>query len=304
MSENAYNPNIGIHPGETLEDTISALKMTQAELAERTGLTKKTINEIVQGKNPITPDSAVKLGAVFGTSPTFWNNLQRRYEETLVRLKAENELEEELSLVSNFKCYNELAKWDYVKKTRIFKERVLNLLNFFGISSLKLVPKIHAIAFRQTKQKNVAKESLAAWLRCGEIDAQKKKVEKFNKEKAINSIDRLRALTMEVTEKLSKELKDICASFGIAVVFVPYFKNTHVNGATKWLNTDNALIQLSLRGKRDDIFWFTFFHELAHVLKHGKKEQFVEFDYENENSSREKEEEADEFARNTLIPKN
>jgi len=304
MTDNNYKPNIAIHPGETLVNTISTIKMTQADLAERTGLTKKTINEIIQGKNPITPESAIKLGAVFGTSPTLWNNLQKNYEETLVRLQAERKFGEEISLLHNFECYNELARWDYVEKTRNPKERVVNLLNFFGVSSLNFVPKIHAIAFRQTKQKKINKESLAAWLRCGEIEAQKQQTIEFSKDKLNDAINQIRLLTMEPATEFSKKLVETCASFGVIVVFTPYFKNTYVAGATKWLNTDNALVQLSLRGSYDDIFWFSFFHELGHILKHGKKEQFVDFSNKDENLLKEKESEADEFARNTLVSKN
>lgn len=303
MFENDYEPNIAVHPGRTLGDTLEALKMTQADLAERVGLAKKTINEIIQGKNPITPESAIRFGAVFGTSATFWNNLQRNYEEVSVRIQVEKDLEEELCLLPRFKCYSELVQWGRVEATRDPKIKVVNLRNFFGISSLKIVPKVHAIAFRQTGYKEVAKESLAAWLRCGEIEAQKQTIAKFNKEKLNNSIDELKSLTMQSPKNFSNKLIEICASFGVAVVFTPYFRKTYVNGATKWLNADNALIQLSLRGSYDDIFWFTFFHELGHILKHGKKEQFVEFDYENEDVLREKENETDEFARNALIPK-
>jgi len=303
MGQKSYKPNIAIHPGKTLEETIEALNMTQIDLADRTGLTKKTINEIIQGKNPITPDSAIKFGAVFGTSASFWNNLQMNYEATIIRLKAEENIEEEIPLLKNFGCYAELAKWDYVEKTNDPKQKVKNLLNFFGISSLKLVPTVQEIAFRQARHKKVSKESLASWLRCGEIDAQKIETQKFNKNKLYNSINKLRSLTMETPEKFSEKLVEICSSFGVAVTFIPYFKNTYVNAATKWITPDKALIQLSLRGKRDDIFWFSFFHELGHLVKHGKKEQFVDFEDKKNRLLKGKEDEADEFARNTFIPK-
>ena len=58
-----------------------------------------------------------------------------------------------------------------------------------------------------------------------------------------------------------------------------------------------------MRGNYSDIFWFTFFHELAHVLKHGKTDQFVEFEDRKYIDLVEKEKEADEFATNVLIPK-
>jgi HTH-type transcriptional regulator / antitoxin HigA len=74
-----------------------------------------------------------------------------------------------------------------------------------------------------------------------------------------------------------------------------------VNGATKWINPNKAMIQLSLKGKSDDIFWFSFFHELGHLVKHGKRAQFV--DLEDNNKTDKVEVEADEFASNTLIPR-
>jgi len=301
--ENIYNPNIAIHPGRTLQDTLDSLKMRQVDLAQRTGLTPKTINKIMQGKNPITIDTAIKLSSVFGMSATFWNNLQRNYEETLARIKSEEKLEKEITYFKKFTCYNELVKWGYVKKARNRKEKIINFLNFFGVSSLGLIPEIYVIAFRTSKVGKISNESLAAWLRCGELDAQKIRTQKFDRDRLIESINALKLLTKEEPKIFQKKLIEICSSFGIAVVFVPYLKNTYVYGMTRWLNSDKAMIQLSLRGSYDDIFWFTFFHELAHLLKHSKKEQFVEFENKDNRELKEKEDEADEFASNTLIPK-
>ncbi|MFA5033112.1 MAG: HigA family addiction module antitoxin [bacterium] len=300
MAERKYNPDIAIHPGKTLEDTLNSLKMSQADLAHRTGLTTKTINEIIQGKNPITPDTAIKLSMVFGMSANFWNNLEKNYEETLARLSFEKQVAKELPLLQKFTCYNELYKWGYVKKTLDAKEKINNLLSFFGITSLNLVPVNLGVSFRRTKGKQVSNESLAAWLRCGEIDAQEIKTQDFDKSKLINSLESLKSLTKEKPEVFQSKLIDICSSSGIAVAFVPPLKKTYVNGATRWINPDKAIIQLSLRGNRDDIFWFTFFHEIAHLVKHSKKEQFIEF--EDQKSTEDKEKEADEFACETLIP--
>mgnify|MGYP001599434005 CR=1 FL=1 len=303
MGETTFNPNVAIHPGKTLQETLEAVGMSQAELAERTGLTPKTINEIVQGKSSVTPETAIKLSAVFGMSVAFWNNLQRNYQETLARLEVEKKLSHELVNLRKFFCYVELAKWGYVKKTNVDQEKIMNLLNFFGVSSLNLVPKIQAAAFRKSNQKNLSHESLAAWLRCGELEAQKIQTREFDKNKLIDSLAELRGLTRQNPAVFEHKMVELCASFGVAVVFVPYFKNTFVNGATRWVN-DKAIVQLSLRGNYSDIFWFTFFHELAHVFKHGKTDQFVEFEDGKHLDSIEKEKEADEFATNTLIPRN
>ncbi|MDD4989838.1 MAG: HigA family addiction module antitoxin [Candidatus Pacebacteria bacterium] len=304
MLNDQYQPNIAIHPGETLLDILASLNMSQVDLAERTGLTPKTINEIVKGKNPITPDTAIKLAAVFGTSATFWNNLERNYQEILTRLKTDELLKKEVSHLKNFSCYGELQKLGYVSNTKNQAEKVKNILNFFSIGSLELLPNTQEIAFRQIKFKNLSNESLAAWLRCGEIEAQKIDTQVFDKNKMINSLKELRAISQEKIGLWEDKIKEICASFGVAIVSIPYFKNTYACGATRWLNPNKAMIQLSLRGHYSDSIWFTLFHELAHLIIHGKKEQFIEFDEHQNDRSLVKEKEADIFARDALIAKN
>ncbi|MHB1330034.1 MAG: ImmA/IrrE family metallo-endopeptidase [Gemmatimonadales bacterium] len=82
-------------------------------------------------------------------------------------------------------------------------------------------------------------------------------------------------------------LRDSCAAAGVVVVFVPELPKTRVSGATRWVTAEKALIQLSLRYKTNDHLWFTFFHEAAHILLHGKRLIFIE-----SNGSSEAEEEA------------
>jgi Zn-dependent peptidase ImmA (M78 family) len=91
----------------------------------------------------------------------------------------------------------------------------------------------------------------------------------------------------------------LCAEAGVEAVFVPELPRTGICGATRWLAPTKALIQLSLRYKTDDQFWFTFFHEAGHILLHRKKEVFLEQDGE---AGAEEEEEAHTFARDLLIP--
>jgi len=301
MSENTFNPNIAIHPGVTLQDTIDALEMTQSQLAERTGLTPKTINEIIQRKNPITSETAIRLASVFGTSANFWNNLQKNYEQTLTVLEQEIQMKKETVHLPRFYFYKDLVKWNYIPATNNRLEKVKNLQNFYGVSSLTLIKEVEAVAFRKSPYSNLSHEALAAWLRCGEIEARQLKVGAYDKSKLIVALPELRSLTTKEPKDFQKKMIEICASCGVAVVFVPHFKNTFVNGATRWIG-DKAIVQLSLRGSSSDIFWFTFFHELGHLIKHGKTEQFVEFE-KGHIDMIEKEKEADEFAENILIPK-
>jgi len=92
-----------------------------------------------------------------------------------------------------------------------------------------------------------------------------------------------------------------CASAGVAVVLVPELPRQRVCGATRWLSSDRALLQLSLFYKRDDHFWFSFFHEAGHILLHGKREIFVE---QSKTIKEKGEEGANQFASDYLIPPN
>jgi addiction module HigA family antidote len=85
--KSAFRPNYAVPPGDTLKETIDAMGMTQAELAQRTGRPKKTINEIIKGKAAIMPDTAIQFERVLGVPASFWNDLERNYRETLARLE-------------------------------------------------------------------------------------------------------------------------------------------------------------------------------------------------------------------------
>lgn len=63
-----------------LEDFLKPLGMTQVELAEQMRVSYPRVNEIVNGKRGITPDTALRLAALFGTTPEFWLNGQRNWD--------------------------------------------------------------------------------------------------------------------------------------------------------------------------------------------------------------------------------
>ena len=92
----------------------------------------------------------------------------------------------------------------------------------------------------------------------------------------------------------------LCASAGVVLVLTPEFAGTHLSGAARWLSPEKAILQLSLRHKTDDQFWFSFFHEARHLLDRKRvdhvdgAEQYAE--------AGDVEAEADRFARDTLIP--
>ena len=95
-------------------------------------------------------------------------------------------------------------------------------------------------------------------------------------------------------------MRALCNPAGVAFVIVPSLPKTALSGAARWLNPRRALIQQSVRHLANDHFWFTFFHEAAHILLHSKKDVFVD---ETDGEGTELEREANDWAANLLVPR-
>ncbi len=74
-------PRNPIHPGEILlEEFLKPMGISQSRLAQHLGVSLQRVNEIINGKRGITPETAWLLGDAFGISPQFWVNLQSMYD--------------------------------------------------------------------------------------------------------------------------------------------------------------------------------------------------------------------------------
>lgn len=297
---NEYVPDFVSPPGETLLETLETVGMTQAELAERTGRPKKTINEIVNGKVPITSDTALQFERVLGEPARFWSERERLYQEYLARERDRNVMQKQIEWIDVFPT-KELVRRGWIRRGSSPLEQLIILLVFFGVASPKQwheVWHVQLYRFRKSEKKKIDEGALTAWLRRGEIEAQEIETLPFDGDEFKQALTEIRALTNQDPEVFQPKLVELAALSGVAVVFAPEFPNTHVWGATRWLRPDKALIQLSLRYKTDDHLWFTFFHEAGHVLLHGKRDVFIESDNEKD----EREAQANRFAANWLIP--
>ncbi len=297
---NTYRPDFVLPPGETILETLEAIGMTQAELAERTGKAPKTVNEIVAGKAPITPETAILLERVLRAPARFWLSLEGNYQEWKARSEEARSLERDLDSLREIPVAA-MAKLGWIERRSTPVEQLQEVLAFFGVAS----PDVWtgqktetSASFRRSSTFRARPGALAAWLRKGEIEGQDKSCAPFDATNFRSALANLRGLTREAPEVFVPEVESRCAAAGVAVVWVRELPGTHVSGATRWLGGAKALIQLSLRHKSDDHLWFTFFHEAGHILHHGKKDVFV--DDGKDRDSREAE--ADQFAADLLIP--
>jgi addiction module HigA family antidote len=299
MSSQTFDPDYAVPPGATLQETIEALGLTQKELAERMGRPLKTINEIIKGVSAITAETSLQLEKVTGVPASFWNNMEANYRERLARIEEQKRFEAQIEWLKCF-SYTKMVGLELVPETNEKTERVSNLLSFFGVASADQWESTYS-GLKGTAREAYKLESglgdLSAWLRTGELKARKRTCANYDAKAFRSVLTEIRGLTRLNPVKAWPEVGKLCASSGVAVVLIPELPQTHVHGFTRWLTSTKALIQLSLRHKSDDILWFTFFHEAAHILLHGKKDVFIEF----RGAENTKETEANEWAANFLI---
>jgi HTH-type transcriptional regulator/antitoxin HigA len=292
-----------IPPGETLRELLDEQGLTQRDLARRADLSPKHVNRLLQGLVSLSPEIAQRLERVTGTAARIWNQLEANYQSDLQRLRDQRDLAADGSWLAELPV-SALVDRDVLPREPADKaSRVEQMLSFFGVASVDAWDEVYkgmACAFRQSKAYEVKPGAVAAWLRLGEIAAQDIRCSPYDRVGLRSALPRLRALTSEPPEVFSPDIQRICASHGVAVVFVEEIAGARASGVTRWLTPSKALVQLSLRYRTDDHLWFTFFHELAHVLLHGKKALIIEDSSSDADDP--KEAEADRFSRDLLIP--
>ena len=70
-----------VHPGEVLrEDVLPALSMSKTAVADALGISRQTLYDILNEKQPVTAEMAVRFGKLFGNGGRFWINLQRSHD--------------------------------------------------------------------------------------------------------------------------------------------------------------------------------------------------------------------------------
>jgi HTH-type transcriptional regulator/antitoxin HigA len=302
LFENQYSPDLVSPPGETLDEVLLERGMSQAELADRTGRPKKTINEIVRGKAAITVETALQFERVLGIPANFWIAREQQYRESLARQKELMLFEDQSDWLSSMPV-RAMVRLGWIQEFREKSRQVGEVLRFFGVASPESWEGIwqQDIAFRKSPSFVSDPGATAAWLRKGEIEATSLEVQPYNAEQFRTVLQRIRSLTRESYRSVNSRLQTECASAGVCLVFVPEVQGTRVWGVTRWLSTGRPLLQLSGRYQTDDHFWFTLFHEAGHILLHSRRELFLEEEEQDEN---EKEAEANAFARELLIPEN
>ena len=296
-----YTPNYAVHPGEILDEILKEKGISQVELSRRSSISEKLISQIINCKAPVTPETAIAFERVLRTPAYIWNEINSNYILFRAEKDKINLEDKESKWVEKFPI-SEMKKISLIDKDKKKHELVGEVLKYFGVSDINAFNKTYnqtVVNFKKTLKYDNPKERILTWLRLGEIKANEIETKTYNKTKFMTSLSKIRLLVnKDIDNELLDNLKDFCAESGVAFVIAYEIKGTLCWGASKWLNNSKAMLLLSLRYKKDDHFWFSFFHEAAHIVLH-KQELFTFIDMDDIDEK--KEHQANEFARNILI---
>jgi HTH-type transcriptional regulator/antitoxin HigA len=298
--QNEYHPDYVSPPGDTLLETLETIGMSQTELAKRMGRPVKTINEIIQAKAAITAETALQLEHVLNIPAHFWLKMEQYYREFLARLAEDQRLHNWREWLKEIPI-QAMMDQGWIPTCTDESQQVLEALKFYGAASpdaWRAIWENIGVMYRKSATIESNFGAVTAWLRQGELEAQAIECAPYNPETFRDALAHIRTLTVEPVNLIQKELVNLCANAGVAVVFVQELPNTGISGSTQWLTPTKGLVQLSFCYKTDDQFWFTFFHEAGHILLHGKRQVFLEIDHKDR---KKEEDEADTFASNMLI---
>lgn len=298
---NGLSPDLIIHPGESIKEILEERNISQEELAIRCGFTAKHVSEVINGKKKISSKFANSLEYALGISTAFWINLQGIYDREILELERINNMTEK-----EFKILDELKEIvKYCEKRNIIPQNidksmvVLKMRKLLNLNDLRDIPNlpINQIAFRGSKKNKVNIYILYAWQKLCEYLTNNIEVKKeFDKEKLESSYEEIKKTMFLKPNAMIAKLKSIFLECGIVFEVVEHFTGAPVQGFIQ-KKKDKIILCMTLRQSFIDIFWFTLFHEIGHLIHDDFDNNLIDYSFIESKI----EQEADEFAKNILI---
>ncbi|WP_161993348.1 ImmA/IrrE family metallo-endopeptidase [Lacisediminimonas profundi] len=272
--------------------------MTPRDLSGYLRTTAEDIEHLLDGNYKINAEIAQGLSGFVGGSPSFWLTREAQYRASVERVEIAK------SWASLFPV-SEMVRMGWLTSASDHLSQIHACLAFFGVGTTDEWFQMYSnardqAAFRNTSKFESSDGAVLAWLRKGELEAQKQSCRKWDRQELQNRLPALRALTrFSHPEQFIPQLQNILKECGVRVVILRPTKGCKAHGATFFSN-GHPVVLLSFRYLSDDQFWFTVFHEIGHLILHSETKRFVEGDG---SATGNEENEANEFASFSLIPR-
>lgn len=288
-----YNDKVAFHPGYYLKEIVDESGLTQEDFAKRLGTTPKNLSILIKGDQSLSIDIAIKLSRMLGTTISYWLNLQQSYDEKLAEMQSDEELvrERQVFKLIDYKYFRD--NFSLPDLPRQIDEQIKCVREFLSVSSLTVLEEENlAVNFRSYSE-NLSKSNTVnanAMVQIAVNQTLKKDIPKYNKRKFEKAV----AVALTQTRNHDSFFPAIQKAFGeagVALIALPNLRNSGVNGASKRVD-GKVMLMVNDRRHYADTFWFTLFHEIGHILNGDLGLSFAD----------QKEDEADLYARTTLIP--
>lgn len=291
-----------IHPGETISDVLEERKLLQKELAQRAGVSEAFLSDVIHGRKDISKGLAIGLEYALGVPCSFWLNLQANYDAELLSIQEEETIQDKekavLSALKEVVGYLNKTKAVVSEATQV--ETIISLRKFFRVSNLtdlsRLVPEG---AFRISGKATVNPYVLGAWLCiCKILGEQRHVTSAFNPDQVDQLIAEIKQIMCNSRANTQKSLTLLLSQYGIDFNIVHNFRGAPVQGYIERKEDGSYRMVLTIRGAFADIFWFSLFHELGHIVN-GDLSHLNSFIDADDGSDREAA--ADKFAASKLL---
>jgi HTH-type transcriptional regulator / antitoxin HigA len=285
-------------PGATITDLLLEREYTIAHFAEDVHRTPYDVAQLLTGAARLTPDWANQLAEILGSTSDFWLRREQQYRSDIARLSATTESSQFRRWLAELPV-KDMIKNRWIEAAENVEEQAQIALAFFGVPSIDswrsaYSKPLQIAAYRTSTAHEIHPGAETTWIRQGEIQACAIDCAPWNKALLGNSLPAIRELSrIPDPVVFLPKLTAICAAAGVAVIVAKAPKGCRSSGATKFLTDEKALLLLSFRFLNDDQFWFTVFHEAAHLILHTECGLFLEG---NAAESTVAESEADDFA--------
>ncbi|NIK54627.1 helix-turn-helix domain-containing protein [Kribbella shirazensis] len=291
-----------VPPGELIRDELAVRGLSQTELAARTGLSTKHVNQVVKAVVPLSIDTALKIERAIGLPAQLLMTMEAQYQSNHGREVARQHLGAFQAWLRRF-SRSDLVDRGVVDAHASVDRQIEQLLSFFGVASPDAYDHVYseaALSFRRAQHLSVNRDATALWLRLGERQAEALDLSVFDTEAFVRLVFQLPDLTRLPIGEAFPLLSSRCAAVGVAVVYEPDVTGTRAYAATRWIGTGRPVVILSGRGRYEDGLWFHFFHECAHILLHPKRRSFVHLTEDGDDGDG-AESEANDYARQVLL---
>lgn len=298
-----------VAPGMYLEEWLEDEGLTQSEAADRLGVSRKTVNGIVKGKQPISQETAIRLGRVTGIPADAWARYEAKYRSDLAAIEDEKRLGAHADAICPQLASYLRANHVTTATAREPGRLVSDFLALVGVGTFDAYKRLEsetlglAVSTLREASKDVDPASFMAWIAMGrDTESMRRATSTEYSEPALR--DKLGSIRARVAKTDSDTLKDVAAMLaeaGVVLQFVEAPDRFPLHGMTMWTRDGNPVIQMTGRRKKDGYIVWTLFHELGHVLCDQRRGITVERDTK---SRRNEEKAANKFAESELLGPN